>query len=244
MPKARNNEIKEEPPLLINGKGIPTTGSKPTTIHKFIIKLAAKVRLSPPITNLQNLSLALNAKYRHLNNINKYMLSNNSTPRNPNSSPITEKIKSVSVSGRKFKCVCDPSPKPFPNNPPEPIATLDWMIFQLAPNGSDSGLKKVAILWRWKGCKIIFHINGELTTNNTNDPPIKVQLKPERKRTNNPEKAIISAVPRSGCLKTNKKQQTITSKLIPISFFCIGSFLSNKKLAKKIGTASFKNSED
>jgi hypothetical protein len=62
MPKARNNEIKEEPPLLINGRGIPTTGSKPTTIHKFIIKLAAKVRLSPPITNLQNLSLALNAR--------------------------------------------------------------------------------------------------------------------------------------------------------------------------------------
>ena len=62
MPKARNNDIKDEPPLLINGKGIPTTGSSPTTIHKFIIKFAAKVRLSPPITNLQNLSLAVNAK--------------------------------------------------------------------------------------------------------------------------------------------------------------------------------------
>ena len=62
MPKARNNDIKEDPPLLINGKGMPTTGSKPTTMHKFIIKFAAKVRLNPPITNLQNLSLALNAK--------------------------------------------------------------------------------------------------------------------------------------------------------------------------------------
>ena len=29
-----------------------------------------------------------------------------------------------------------------------------------------------------------------------------------------------------------------------ISFLWIGSFLSNKKLAKKIGTASFNNSED
>ena len=62
MPKARNNDIKEEPPLLINGKGMPTTGSKPTTIHKFIIKFVAKVKHKPPITNLQNLSLALNAR--------------------------------------------------------------------------------------------------------------------------------------------------------------------------------------
>ena len=53
------------------------------------------------------------------------MLSNKRTPRNPNSSPITEKIKSVSVSGRKFNCVCDPSPKPLPSKPPEPIATFD-----------------------------------------------------------------------------------------------------------------------
>ena len=62
MPKARNNDIKDDPPLLINGNGMPTTGSKPTTMHKFIIKFAPKVRLNPPITNLQNLSLALNAK--------------------------------------------------------------------------------------------------------------------------------------------------------------------------------------
>jgi hypothetical protein len=62
MPKARNNDIKDDPPLLINGNGMPTTGSKPTTMHKLIIKFAAKVRLNPPITNLQNLSLALNAK--------------------------------------------------------------------------------------------------------------------------------------------------------------------------------------
>ena len=62
MPKAKNNDIRDDPPLLINGKGMPTTGSRPTTMHKLIIKFAAKVRLSPPITNLQNLSLAFNAK--------------------------------------------------------------------------------------------------------------------------------------------------------------------------------------
>ena len=62
MPKAKNNDISDDPPLLINGSGIPTTGISPTTMHRFIIKFAAKVKLSPPITNLQNLSLELNAK--------------------------------------------------------------------------------------------------------------------------------------------------------------------------------------
>ena len=62
MPKARNNDINDEPPLLMNGSGMPTTGSSPTTMHKFIIKFAAKVRLKPPITNLQNRSRALKAR--------------------------------------------------------------------------------------------------------------------------------------------------------------------------------------
>ena len=62
MPKAKNNDIKDDPPLLINGRGMPTTGRSPTTMHKFIIKFAAKVSVSPPITSLQNLSLAFKAK--------------------------------------------------------------------------------------------------------------------------------------------------------------------------------------
>ncbi len=105
MPKAKNNDINEEPPLLINGSGIPTTGSSPTTIDKLIMRLAAKVKLIPPITNLQNLSLALSARYKHLIKIKKYRLRSKNTPKNPNSSPMTEKIKSVFVSGKKFNCV-------------------------------------------------------------------------------------------------------------------------------------------
>ena len=62
MPKAINKDINDDPPLLIKGKGMPTTGRSPTTMHKLIIRFAAKVRLRPPITSLQNLSLALNAK--------------------------------------------------------------------------------------------------------------------------------------------------------------------------------------
>ena len=62
MPKAKNNDINEDPPLLIKGNGIPTTGRSPTTIHKFIMRFAANVKEIPPITSLQNLSLALNAR--------------------------------------------------------------------------------------------------------------------------------------------------------------------------------------
>ena len=43
---------------------------------------------------------------------------------NPSSSPITDSIKSDSCTGRNFNCVCVPSPHPFPNIPPEPIAVL------------------------------------------------------------------------------------------------------------------------
>ena len=50
------------------------------------------------------------------------------------------------------------------------------------------------------------------------DPPIKLQLKPDRKSTRRPEQAMINAVPRSGCLKTMKKQQKIISRLMIISF--------------------------
>jgi len=62
MPKAKNNDMSEDPPLLMKGNGIPTTGRSPTTIHRLIIRLAAKVRVRPPMTSLQNLSLALRAR--------------------------------------------------------------------------------------------------------------------------------------------------------------------------------------
>ena len=95
--------------MLINGKGIPTTGITPTTIAKLINNVEAKTRLKPPIVNLQNLSLALNAKYKHLTNMKKNTERRMQTPINPNSSAITAKIKSVSVSGKKLRWACEPS---------------------------------------------------------------------------------------------------------------------------------------
>ena len=84
--------------------GIPTTGIIPTTIAKFINIVDANRRLSPPIVSLQNLSLAFKAKYKHLSKIKKNTNNKIQTPIKPNSSAITEKIKSVSVSGKKSKC--------------------------------------------------------------------------------------------------------------------------------------------
>ena len=89
--------------MLINGRGIPTTGTTPTTIAKLINNVEAKTKLRPPIVNLQNLSLALNAKYKHLSNIKKNTDNKIQTPIKPNSSAITAKIKSVSVSGKKSR---------------------------------------------------------------------------------------------------------------------------------------------
>ena len=81
----------------MNGSGIPTTGIIPTTIARFINTVDINSKLNPPIVNLQNLSLAFKAKYRHLNKIKINKETKMHTPINPNSSAITENIKSVSV---------------------------------------------------------------------------------------------------------------------------------------------------
>ncbi len=94
--------------MLTNGRGIPTTGIIPATIERFMNNVDANTRLRPPIVNLQNLSLALKAKYKHRNKIKKNILKRIQTPTKPNSSAITAKIKSVSASGKKSKCACDP----------------------------------------------------------------------------------------------------------------------------------------
>ena len=83
---------------------MPTTGIIPTTIERFINIVDKKSKLKPPIVSLQNLSRAFRAKYKHLNKIKKNIDSKMHTPIKPNSSAITENIKSVSVSGKKSKC--------------------------------------------------------------------------------------------------------------------------------------------
>lgn len=64
----------------------------------------------------------------------------------PNSSPITEKIKSVVLGYRYPKCVCVPCIKPSPKSPPAPIAILDCIILYPSPLGSLFGSKYTSIL--------------------------------------------------------------------------------------------------
>ena len=89
--------------MLINGRGIPTTGIMPTTIPRLINNVDAKTRLKPPMVSLQNRSLALKARYKHLNQIKKKTERRMQTPTKPNSSAITAKMKSVSASGKKLR---------------------------------------------------------------------------------------------------------------------------------------------
>ena len=147
-------------------------------------------------------------KYRPINTVN---------PIRPNSSAITANIKSVSVSGKKFKWDCVPSPKPLPKIPPDPIAIFDCVIFQADPKGSRSGLNNVAILCLWKGSKKLFHKNGRDIIKTANAEPINVQLRPAKNNIYKPESNITIAVPKSGCDATVKK--TIKIKKIVKNVF-------------------------
>ena len=58
-------------------------------------------------------------------------------------------MKSVDDSGRKSSRDWVPSSQPLPVTPPEPMAVFDWIMFQPAPRGSASGLRKVSTRLRW-----------------------------------------------------------------------------------------------
>ena len=88
------------------------------------------------------------------------MIIKNEDPKNPNSSPITEKIKSVLCMGTKLSPVCVPFKNPLPKNPPEPIAILDWVIFQPDPRGSALGFIKVSTLSFYFFDKTLFKITS------------------------------------------------------------------------------------
>ena len=109
----------------MNGKGAPTTGKKPITIPTLTITYRNNVRLRVPDRILPKLSVAFTEIVKPRNAINKYKDSRSKTPRNPNSSPKAEKIKSVECSGTKPSFDCVPLNKPFPKNPPDPRAILD-----------------------------------------------------------------------------------------------------------------------
>ncbi len=129
--------------------------------------------------------------------INKYMLSRGMIPRKPNSSAITENIKSVVLSGKKSNCPWLPLSQPFPNIPPDPMAIFDWIIWYPAPKGSFSGFKKVNTRFFWKGC-ILDQMSGNEAKNAAIAIAKYLFLMPDKKMITRPENAMRTAVPRSG----------------------------------------------
>lgn len=64
---------------------------------------------------------------------NPYTINKDKTPTNPNSSAITEKIKSVCGSGKNLYCTWLPLPNPSPKICPEPTEIFVWFWLHEAP---------------------------------------------------------------------------------------------------------------
>ena len=121
--------IKNVPPADINGSGNPLTGISPTVIAVLTKTWASNIDPKPIKIKLENLSferyeflIILLIRYPKVNSIIIIAIK-------PNSSPMTDKMKSDSCTGKNFKWVWVPCPQPFPKRPPEPIAVLLWIIW-------------------------------------------------------------------------------------------------------------------
>ena len=124
-------------------------------------------------------------------------------PIRPNSSPTTEKIKSVWFSGKKFNWLWVPSKRPLPNSNPEPIAILDWIIWYPAPKGSTLGFKNTIIRCFWYSCN-----TNQLNGNSATIVPTIICTNRMRIPLTKSMPANIATytkdVPKSGCLNTSK----------------------------------------
>ena len=92
----------------MNGKGKPFTGIKPTVIAVLMKTWDKKIVAKPIKAKLEKRSFDKNANF--IICIIKKPITNKTIAivTNPNSSPITDSIKSDSWTGKNFKCVCVP----------------------------------------------------------------------------------------------------------------------------------------
>ena len=116
---------KELPPYDINGNATPTTGKIPTVIDIFIRNSKKILKESTNKIILLKTCVSLYVLKTGIKNKTKKSEINNIDPVKPNCSEKIAKTKSVSFSGRKSKLLWEPSRKPLPLSPPEPIAILD-----------------------------------------------------------------------------------------------------------------------
>ena len=91
----------------------------------FIPTYTKKLNDMPKHINLENVFLEF-LEIKSILKIRKIKSKiNTKHPKYPNCSAKTVNMKSVCFSGKKSKLLCDPFIKPFPKNPPDPIAILD-----------------------------------------------------------------------------------------------------------------------
>src|SRR3989338_3638425 len=101
IPTPSNDNNIDEPPVLINGNGSPFVGIEPVTTAIFIAACKAIETVIPNARKKPNTSgAALQTIIPcHANKANIMII--HVVPIKPNSSPIIEKIKSLSLIGRK-----------------------------------------------------------------------------------------------------------------------------------------------
>ena len=116
---------KELPPYDINGNATPTTGKIPIVIDILIRNSKKILKDNTNKIILLKTCVSLYVFRTGIKNMIKKSEINNIDPVKPNCSEKIAKTKSVSFSGRKSKLLWEPSKKPFPLSPPEPIAILD-----------------------------------------------------------------------------------------------------------------------
>ena len=119
----------EDPPKEINGSGNPFVGRMPHDTPILIAACSSTQLVIPEASSCPNKSgeNAWPSASRATPRTQTANDQSQTAPINPNSSPMIGKIKSVCGSGSDSSFSVE-APSPFPHNPPEPNAIIDWVI--------------------------------------------------------------------------------------------------------------------
>ena len=170
--------------------------------------------------------------------IKRYM--SNKTPTNPSSSPSTATMKSVRASGKNSSSSGCRN-RPFPNRPPEPMAVVDWIMFQPPPRDHSVG-QTTSVFADADSSQAQTAKSAELQRQpqgQTKAPSaMKARLTKERK--NRHQRPML--VPGSGCLPINKAGSTM-HRQANVYFGGRGRLRFCRYHATAIGTANFINSD-
>ena len=109
----------------MNGRGIPTTGKSPIVMEILMNTCMNRQHATQyPYTRIDR-SVCFSALCIILSIRVKNSASKPNDPKNPHSSPMVQKMKSVLCSGTNLNLVCVPWRYPLPEKPPDPMAILD-----------------------------------------------------------------------------------------------------------------------